>query len=245
MKGAEPFFYEKGKIGCVLSHGYTGTPKEVRELGKYLADKGITTIGPLLPGHGTTIEDLKLTTANDWYDEYVSAVEKLKKHCTKIFVCGLSLGGLLTLKYASENPVDGVITLAAPAIFSFPENILLRIFTPFFKTSEVKKSKKELANQEKYDILCYDYYPIAPANSMRKMIFQVRKKLANIQAPTLIIQGLDDAQWLVHSSKIIYRRISSKDKELIQLKNTSHCLTVCSDKDKLHDTIYHFIKTRS
>ncbi|MHA1187337.1 MAG: alpha/beta hydrolase [Candidatus Heimdallarchaeota archaeon] len=118
MKGAEPFFYKKGKIGCILSHGYTGTPKEVRELGKYLADKNITTIGPLLPGHGTTIEDLKLTTANDWYNEYVNAVEKLKEHCTKIFVCGLSLGGLLTLKYASENSVDGVITLAAPARFS-------------------------------------------------------------------------------------------------------------------------------
>ncbi|MHA1187336.1 MAG: alpha/beta hydrolase [Candidatus Heimdallarchaeota archaeon] len=80
---------------------------------------------------------------------------------------------------------------------------------------------------------------------MRKMIFQVRQKLANITAPTLIVQGLDDAKWLVHSSKIIYRRISSKDKELISLENTSHCLTVCSDKDKLHDTIYHFIKTRA
>jgi len=245
MKGAEPFFYKKGKIGCILSHGYTGTPKEVRELGKYLADKNITTVGPLLPGHGTTIEDLKLTTATDWYNEYVNAVEKLKEHCTKIFVCGLSLGGLLTLKYASENSVDGVITLAAPARFKFPENVLLPIFTAFFKKSAIKKNKKELANQEKHDILCYDYYPIAPANSMRKMIFQVRQKLANITAPTLIVQGLDDAKWLVHSSKIIYRRISSKDKELISLENTSHCLTVCSNKDKLHDTIYHFIKTRA
>ena len=149
------------------------------------------------------------------------------------------------MKYASENSVDGVITLAAPARFKFPENVLLPIFTPFFKEFEIKKNKKELANQEKHDILCYDYYPIAPANSMRKMIFQVRQKLANITAPTLIVQGLDDAKWLVHSSKIIYRRISSKDKELISLENTSHCLTVCSDKDKLHDTIYNFIKTRA
>ncbi|MHA1124765.1 MAG: alpha/beta hydrolase [Candidatus Heimdallarchaeota archaeon] len=244
MKGAEPFFYKKGEIGCILGHGYTGTPKEVRELGKYLAKKNITTIGPLLPGHGTTLNDLKLTTANDWYNEYVHAVDKLKKYCKKIFVCGLSLGGLLTLKYASENTVDGVITLAAPAKFPFLESILLPIAAPFLKKFAVKKNKQELAGQEKYDILCYDKYPIAPANTLRKMIYQVRQKLPNISAPTLIIQGLDDANWLVYSSKIIYRKISSKDKELIMLENTPHCLTVCSAKDKLHDTIYHFIKTR-
>ena len=245
MKGAEPFFYKRGKTGCILSHGFTGTPKEVRDLGKYLADKGITAIGPLLPGHGTTIEDLKLTNTNDWYNEYVNAAEKLKEHCTKIFVCGLSLGGLLTLKYASEHIVDGVITLAAPAKFTFPENVLLPVFAPFLRKSAIRKNKQELADQEKYDILCYDWYPIAPANSIRKMIFTLRQKLVKIKAPTLIIQGLDDAKWLVKSSKLIYRKISSKDKELILMENTSHCLTVCSDKEKLHDTIYHFIKTRS
>jgi len=245
MKGAEPFFYKRGKTGCILSHGFTGTPKEVRDLGKYLADNGITAIGPLLPGHGTTIEEMKLTNANDWYDEYVKAVEKLKEHCTKIFVCGLSLGGLLTLKFASENPVTGVIALAAPAKFPFLESIILPIITPFIRKATSKKSKQELANQEKYDILCYDRYPIAPANSVRKLIFSVRKKLVDITAPTLIIQGLDDDKWVVKSSKIIHRKISSRDKELILLENTSHCLTVCSDKEKLHDTIYHFIKTRS
>ena len=103
MVGAEPFFFERGKTGCILSHGFTGSPKEVKELGIFLAKKGISTIGPLLPGHGTNVKDMIPTTKEDWYEEYTRAFRMLEENCEEIFVGGLSLGGLLTLKFASEH----------------------------------------------------------------------------------------------------------------------------------------------
>jgi carboxylesterase len=36
---AEPFFLPGGKTGCVLVHGFTGSPKEMRMIGDYLNSK--------------------------------------------------------------------------------------------------------------------------------------------------------------------------------------------------------------
>ena len=48
IPGAEPFYFPGGQIGCVLIHGFTGSPKEMRELGEYLNKKGFTIIESLV-----------------------------------------------------------------------------------------------------------------------------------------------------------------------------------------------------
>ena len=62
MPGAEPFLYEAGETGCLLVHGFTSSPSEMRGLGRYLADRGITANAGLLPGHGTSPADLQGVT---------------------------------------------------------------------------------------------------------------------------------------------------------------------------------------
>jgi len=37
---AEPFYFPGNKIGCLLVHGFTGTPKEMRWMGEYLGSSG-------------------------------------------------------------------------------------------------------------------------------------------------------------------------------------------------------------
>ena len=67
MPGAEPFFYEGGSIGCLLLHGFTATPQEMRQLGRFLEQCGFTVNGVLLTGHGTQVQDLSHTTWHDWH----------------------------------------------------------------------------------------------------------------------------------------------------------------------------------
>jgi hypothetical protein len=47
---AEPFFFPGGPIGVLLVHGFTGSPKEMRWMGEYLAQDGFTVLGIRLPG---------------------------------------------------------------------------------------------------------------------------------------------------------------------------------------------------
>ncbi|MBI1854527.1 MAG: carboxylesterase, partial [Chloroflexi bacterium] len=55
---AEPFFLPGSKTGCLLIHGFTGAPKEMRWMGEYLADKGYSVLGVRLAGHATRPEDM-------------------------------------------------------------------------------------------------------------------------------------------------------------------------------------------
>lgn len=245
MTGAKPFFYKKGKVGCLLCHGYTGTPDEVHNIGKYLADKGITTIAPLLPGHGTTIKELIPKTADDWYAEYCYAFNWLKEHCDEFFVCGHSMGGALTIRFAIEHQVNGIITLATPIKLIFVHRVFLTIAASIFKNAVHKKSKSEKQDQEKHTILSYDGYPIGPANSLRKLLKNNMKKLGSISNPILILQGSLDDKWIRKSAKTIFEKVSSKDKELVFLKNSSHSLTHESEREKINELIYEFIRKRS
>ena len=51
----EPFFFQgdSSKPACLLIHGFTGTPKEMRWMGEYLFRQGYTCLGIRLAGHAT------------------------------------------------------------------------------------------------------------------------------------------------------------------------------------------------
>jgi hypothetical protein len=50
----EPFYFPGNEIGCLLIHGFTGTPKEMRWMGEYLARQGYSVLGVRLAGHATS-----------------------------------------------------------------------------------------------------------------------------------------------------------------------------------------------
>ena len=66
MQGAEPFFFPGGPTGCLLIHGFTGTPREMRWMGEYLSKKGFTVLGVRLAGHATSPEDMRRSSWRDW-----------------------------------------------------------------------------------------------------------------------------------------------------------------------------------
>ena len=69
MMTREPaFYFEGGKIGCLLLHGFTGSPLHMRFLGEKLRDAGYTVYAPLLPGHGTSVEDMAKYGWKDWLE---------------------------------------------------------------------------------------------------------------------------------------------------------------------------------
>src|SRR2546427_13051496 len=117
----QPLRFRGGTRGCLLIHGFAGTPPEMRGLGEFLAARGYDVIGPLLAGHGLTPEAMALTRWPDWAASAELAYETLRQDCTEVFVAGQSLGGTLALHLAATNPaVKGVVAIGAmgsPAYF--------------------------------------------------------------------------------------------------------------------------------
>ena len=104
------FFFPGGRSGILLIHGLTGTPMEMRLLGKGLNRAGFTVHGMQLAGHCGSTEDLLATGWHDWYASVEQAADSLLGKVDHLFVGGLSMGALLALKLAAERPrqISGV-----------------------------------------------------------------------------------------------------------------------------------------
>src|SRR5437868_14176159 len=64
---------------CLLIHGFSGSPPEMRGLGEYLAGQGIRVEGVRLAGHGTEPEDLKHLNWRDWLQSASEGLERLSQ----------------------------------------------------------------------------------------------------------------------------------------------------------------------
>src|SRR2546429_3210576 len=93
LPGAEPFDHSGGPVGVLLCHGFTGTPQSLRGWADYLAGQGLTVSLPLLPGHGTSWQDMTKTGGDDWVAAVDAAFGTLASPCEQGFVFGFFMGG--------------------------------------------------------------------------------------------------------------------------------------------------------
>src|SRR5262249_53931839 len=90
-ESARPFRFDGGGVGCLLLHGFTGTPSEMLPIGEALAKRGYAVSAPLLPGHGTRVEDLARTTWEQWFATALDAWTELGQSSPTRVVGGLSM----------------------------------------------------------------------------------------------------------------------------------------------------------
>ena len=95
--GGDPFFLPGGDVSCLVIHGFTSTPLEMRWLGKHLNEQGYSVYGPRLTGHGRTAQALRGVRWPHWVADVLSGIVMLRERYEKVFLVGLSMGGALAL----------------------------------------------------------------------------------------------------------------------------------------------------
>jgi len=243
MKGGEPFLFEASDTACLLIHGFGGSPMEMKYLGEYLASKGITTHGVRLAGHATSPYDLEKTTWKDWYQSAVEGFEKLKDMgMKKIFVAGLSLGGLLTLYLAENNKdIDGIITMSSPAAMDEMEFRIIPIVDVFVDYVNLKMLGLE---KKEFDLphIQYDTLPMPAIRELIRFSKIVEKDLSKVTAPALIVHSLRDKTIAFHEAVEIATKISSEIRFLYILRESDHAVTLDKEREELYKVIEFFIK---
>src|SRR3978361_677452 len=111
LAGAEPFSAAgSSRAGALVLHGFTGNTQSMQPLAHPFAGAGYTVELPLLPGHGTTVEDMARTGWADWFAAADAAYRELAGRVDKVVVAGLSMGGSLTLALALAHPeIAGIV----------------------------------------------------------------------------------------------------------------------------------------
>ena len=143
LPGAESYFLKGGKTGCILTHGFTCTPEEMRSLADYLVGKGFSVYGVRLSGHGTQPKDLANVTWQNWLEDIKKAYKEVKKKCDKVFLIGQSLGGMLSIMGAGVLAVDGVVALSTPYLNYTNKDLLSHIFLDWTRPMIHKVGVKE------------------------------------------------------------------------------------------------------
>ena len=109
IPGAEPFSAPGGPHGALVVHGFTGNPSSMRPLAQALAGVGFAVELPLLPGHGTSVDDMMPTRFVDWSAALEACYLDLAGRTDSVVVAGLSMGATLAAWLATRHsrPGDG------------------------------------------------------------------------------------------------------------------------------------------
>jgi carboxylesterase len=235
------FSFGGGSTGCLLIHGFSGSPPEMRPMGEYLAQQGLTVLGPRLAGHGTTPEDMAQTGWSDWVSSAEEALAELKGRCDQVFIAGLSMGGLITLHLAAHHHVAGIVAMSAPAYISDWRFRFLPLAQPFvrwFRPNMEWDTTDPLAPQRCW---CYARLPMSCIVSLGQLMRLVRRELPRVQAPALIMHGRHDRSVPADSPQIFFDGLGSQDKEIVWWANSGHSITVDSEREAVWARAYAFM----
>lgn len=246
----EPFFFPGGKTGCLLVHGFTGTPKEMRPLGEYLAAQGHTVLGVRLFGHSTQAEDMMRARWWDWLMSVEDGWQVLSGQTDRIFVIGLSMGGALSLLLSTRHSPAGVVTMDTPICLPVNHPILhsLQGLPVGTRAGLLRAVSKVLPYQHKpprphplsglmLDHISYAHNPTRAISELTILLDEVRRALPSIQAPALLIHSRGDNNVPCENMLKIHAAIGSQDKQMVWLEKSGHVVT----RDDEHDLVFQSV----
>ncbi|MEV6059935.1 alpha/beta fold hydrolase [Nocardia asteroides] len=192
LRDAEPFDHTGGEHGVLVLHGFTGSPQSVKPLAKWFAEAGFSVSAPLLPGHGTTVEDMLATGWTDWSNAAERAYLDLASRCSRIVVAGLSMGGTLTTWLALRHPeIAGIVTI----------NPLIDARAPLWSGLVAAGRHSDAATLPALgsDIAmpgvvesAYDAVPVAGLESVTAAVLELASDPRPLDMPALIFVSLHD-----------------------------------------------------
>ena len=238
------------RTGVLLIHGLTGTPAEMRLLGKGLNKQGFTVYGVQLAGHCADMQDLVNARWTDWLASAESGLMRFAEHVDHVVVGGLSMGALLSLAVAERHPdkVAGVCALSTTFRYdgwSIPFYTRLAFLLPLFRLLGIGRNSvfmeappygiKDEALRARIVEQMHSGDSAAaglPGNpwwsiiELRALSANVLAKLDQLHSPCLVIHAKEDDISSVSNAHDIERGATNAHVELVLLDNCYHMITI-------------------
>lgn len=225
----------------VAIHGFTGIPGHWRLASEVLNQHGYTVVAPLLPGHGTSVEDMDRYGAADWLRAVVDAALAVSDH-RRVHLAGLSLGGLLAILTAGPTNAATITTVSAPlrfrrkSIYLAPFLHHLRPYTPW--PPSLPPSEPETAEL----FLTYPGFPTRRAADLLVVARHARKTARRLRRPALVVQSAADET--VHPrSGIHLARLLGPGTQTLWLPDSRHNALLDHDRGLIHDALLRRLVT--
>ncbi len=251
-------------IGCLMLHGFMGSPASTRPLAEHLSEKGIMAHCPLLPGHGNLPHRIhKFANYKGWIAEVEEALAFLRKHCDQIYIVGHSMGAVLAAHLANKYSDIGGLILLAP-LYRMPDwrvnlSMIGRYVMPWFYPLKNKQVDRDIfvgrvidfdSTIDVNDPALQDWLIEATrlsnvaVDEMRKMAVVGRKLWPQIHQPVIIFQGGNDPAVSPRSTEKLFQKLGTADKEMKFFPQVGHELMRPVERihAKVWQKIYEFIE---
>jgi carboxylesterase len=231
-----------GRAAALCLHGLTGTPYEVRPLGEALAAAGIRAVGPALPGHNETPERLARVPHEAWLEAGRAALAGLRAAHERVFVVGLSMGGLVALALAAEAPVDAAVVVGVPLRLRQPAARLVPVAKHFlrFLPKAVGSDIRDAAARARHP--SYDRMPLAAVHELVRLQRRVLALLPRVTAPLLVAHGAHDRTAHPDDAHEILARVASVERGHLRLEASGHVVPVDHDGPRLAAAAVEFLR---
>jgi carboxylesterase len=241
IPGATPFQHDGDSgVGVLLSHGFTGSTVSMRPWAEDLAAAGHSVSLPLLPGHGTTWQEMNGTTWQDWYAELSRGFARLTDRCEHVVVAGLSMGGALVTRLAQDHPdrISGLVLVNPAFKVEDPRMMALPLLQRFLPSlpgigNDIKKPGQDEG--------CYDRIPLKALYSQTMLWREVVADLPRLTAPVLLFRSPEDHIVPASSSALFLERVGSTDVHEELLLNSYHVATIDNDAPTIFAMTREFI----
>lgn len=245
MPGGEPFFHPGGRTGCLLLHGFTASPQEVREMGEHLAQAGFTVLGPRLAGHATEVMDMARTRWEDWLASAEDGLHLLSDCCDEIIIMGISMGGVLGLLLGIEFPVRGVLSMAAP--YWLPPDPRLKILRPVLRPlSLIIPTLPKGEGDGWYDQeaasrrVAYASRSLFSVVQLDHLLRVFRSRLPLYDKPLALVHSKVDRFIPPENCRHIQQAVASEEVDCTWLEQSNHLVTLDAERYRVFDLALDF-----
>lgn len=240
VAGAAPIdLFRDDAPGALLLHGGGDTPQVLAELAAHLHTAGLSVRVPLLSGHGRDLSALTTITSKEWYADAAREYDRMRVKHRWVAVVGLSMGGALAVKLASERHDIPALVLLAPYVV-MPRALrglaatspmwgwLLPYFSSLGGRSIHDPSAAERGRG--HGILTPKFL-----RALYETVVEAARALPQVRAPTLVIQSREDNRISGASAREAFERLGSSQKRFIWVEGAGHVITVDYGRQRVFD----------
>lgn len=234
IPGAESVSIPVGSQGAVLLlHGYMGTVQTVRDWALAFAEAGFAVEAPLLPGHGTSPEDMLHTHWSDYQQCAEEFYKQLEERHQRVFVGGICTGCSIAALLAARHADTAAGLIAINGFFKRPKH-----WNPDFLTDMLKSNRqffpwfngKTVEDPQAPPLIGYDQSPIAPLLSMGSSASELSQRLGDIRCPVLVFTSRLDTVLAPDEEEPSWMKEVAGPVEHIWLERSRHVATLDYDK---------------
>jgi carboxylesterase len=229
LPGAEPWSAEGGRDGVLVLHGFTGNPQSMRGLAESLAAAGFAVELPLLPGHGTSVDDMLPTRWDDWSSTAEKVYRDLASRKRRVVVVGLSMGGTLAIWLTTRHPEIAGLVAINPFVEPPAESFREMMRGALDAGTEIIAGIGSDIALEGVEELAYPGTPIAALLSMAEAADTVAADLGRIRCPVLLLSSRQDHVVPSSSGDVLVAGVAGP-MERVWLERSYHVATLDHDR---------------